>query len=72
MVDKSAPLFALGVLVFFFWTAIGSYAVHGFLKDTENQAANSDVGTRGYMIALIVGEIAATGFLLVGFVKAQF
>jgi hypothetical protein len=67
-----AHLFALSVLVFFFWTAIGSYVVHGFLKDTENQAAGPDLGTRGYMIALIVGEIGATSFLLAGFVKAQF
>lgn len=68
----TSHLVALGVLVFFFWTAVGSYAVHGYLKDTENQAAASDLGTRGYMIALIVGEIAATGFILAGFVSAQF
>ncbi len=68
----NAHLAALGVLVFFFWTAIGSYVVHGFLKDTENQAASSDLGTRGYMIALIIGEIGAMGFLLVGFIRAQF
>jgi hypothetical protein len=67
-----AHIVALGVLVFFFWAAIGSYVVHGFRKDTENQFDPADVPTQVYMIALVVGEIGATAFLLAGFVQAQF
>jgi hypothetical protein len=70
--STTANLIALGVLVFFFWAAIVSYVVHGLRKDTENQFDPPDVPIQAYMIALIIGEIGATAFLLAGFVQDQF
>lgn len=57
-----------GVLVGFFVIAIGSYVVHGALRDTTNQFEDADRGTTVAMIALIVGEIGGFSVLLAGFV----
>lgn len=60
------------VAVFFFVAAIGSYMVHGFLKDTDNQFEHPVRGTHAFMWALIGGEIGGTAVLLAGFVVGQF
>ncbi|MDV2474394.1 hypothetical protein ACFWDA_10015 [Rhodococcus zopfii] len=65
-------LIAAGVLVGFFVIAIGSYVVHGALRDTTNQFEDADRGTTVAMIALIVGEIGGFSVLLAGFVWGSF
>lgn len=63
-------LTAATVLTFFFVAAIASYCWHGARRDTDNQLAPPAHGVRGFMIALIVGEIGAFVVLLAGFVAA--
>ncbi|MBM7229982.1 MULTISPECIES: hypothetical protein [Dietzia] len=65
-------LTAAGVLVFFFLVAIGSYILHGALKDTTNQFERPTVALHLGMVALIVGEIGGFAVLLAGFVAGQF
>ncbi|MGV9743800.1 hypothetical protein ACWDTG_02670 [Rhodococcus zopfii] len=65
-------LIAAGVLVGFFVIAIGSYVVHGALRDTTNQFEDAGRGTTVAMIALIVGEIGGFSVLLAGFVWGSF
>jgi TRAP-type C4-dicarboxylate transport system permease large subunit len=63
-----------GVLYFFFLGAVLGYAYHGWRRDTDNQfrdPAPSAAAVHGYMVALIVGEIAAFAVLLAGFVDGQ-
>lgn len=64
-------LAAVAVVAFFFAFAIGSYVLHGLLRDTDNQFATPHVlgplelppvAIHGAMVALIVGEIG--GFLV--------
>lgn len=65
-------LTAAGVLVFFFLVAIGSYIVHGALRDTTNQFAHPSAMLRVGMVALIVGEMGGFAVLLAGFFAGQF
>ena len=65
-------LTAAGVLVYFFLVAIGSYILHGALKDTTNQFERPSVALHLGMVALIVGEIGGFAVLLAGFVAGQF
>ncbi|MDJ0394325.1 hypothetical protein QMK17_13410 [Rhodococcus sp. G-MC3] len=60
------------VVVVFFVAAIGSYMVHGILKDTDNQFENPVHGTHAFMWALVVAEIGGTSVLVAGFVVGQF
>lgn len=60
------------VVTLFFVAAIGSYMVHGVLKDTDNQFENPVHGTHAFMWTLVVAEIGGTGVLVVGFVVGQF
>ena len=62
---------AAGVLVGFFLAAIGTYVVHGWRRDTDNQFRDPVRGTHGFMVALILGEIGAFGVLLAGFVDGH-
>lgn len=64
-------LVAAGVLVFFFLVAIGSYIMHGALKDTTNQFERPTAGLHAGMWALVVGEIGGFAVLLAGFVDGQ-
>lgn len=68
----------VGIALFFFATAQGTYILHGLLKDTDNQLAKPyTLGSKqlpgfcihGYMGLLILGEIG--GFLIV-FTGAMF
>ena len=65
-------LAAAGVLVFFFLVAIGSYILHGALRDTTNQFERAGAGLHAGMWALVVGEIGGFAVLLAGFVDGQF
>ena len=65
-------LAAAGVLVFFFLVAIGSYIVHGALRDTSNQFERPTAGLHAGMWALVVGEMGGFAVLLAGFVDGQF
>jgi hypothetical protein len=60
------------VLVFFFVVAIGTYILHGWKQDTENQFADPDPAMRIGMAALVIGEVGGFGVLLAGFIAGQF
>lgn len=65
-VDLTAGL----VVTFFFVGAIASYHWHGVRRDTDNQLRHPDRGVRGFMLALIVGEIGGSAVLVAGFLRA--
>lgn len=65
-------LTAAMVTVYFFVTAIGSYMLHGALRDTTNQFEKAGWFLHTGMVLLIAGEIGGFAVLLAGFVKAQF
>lgn len=64
-------LLAAGALAVFFFTAVGSYMVHGLRRDTDNQLRDPPRGTHEYMAALIVAEIGGFAVLFAGFLNAQ-
>ncbi|HEU0190338.1 MAG TPA: hypothetical protein VFR17_03570 [Mycobacterium sp.] len=64
-------LTAAMVAVFFFVTAIGSYILHGALRDTTNQFEQAGWFLRASMVALIVGEIGGFAVIFAGYVSAQ-
>ncbi|MGH3561819.1 MAG: hypothetical protein ACRDTN_08480 [Mycobacterium sp.] len=64
-------LTAAMVVVFFFVSAIGSYILHGALRDTTNQFEQEGWFLRGSMVLLILGEIGGFAVLLAGFIAAQ-
>ena len=70
--EGEGALTAAGVLVFFFLVAIGSYILHGALKDTTNQFERPSAALHLGMGALILGEIGGFAVLLAGFVSGQF
>jgi hypothetical protein len=70
---------AVGVLVAFFASAVLSYAVHGVLRDTDNQlqrphrlgrAQLPGAAVAAYMTSLIIGEVGAFLVLFTGFVAS--
>ncbi len=70
---------ALTVPVVFFALAVITYAVHGWLRDTDNQLAppyrlggHALPGglVRGFMVALAAGEIGGFAVLFAGFLAA--
>lgn len=72
--ESWTTVFVLTNLIFFS-ASIVSYILHGFLKDTSNQfKIPHQLGSRilpkwmmlCFMVALIVGELFATGMLLIG------
>jgi len=72
---------ATAVPIAFFATAVGTYAVHGALRDTENQLARPHrLGARTlpnamvalYMVALVLGEIGGFLVLFAGFLRGLF
>lgn len=60
------------VMVTFFVAAIGSYMLHGVLRDTTNQFRSGSWQLRLGMVLLIVGEIGGFSMLLAGFGASQF
>ena len=65
-------LTAAGVVVFFFLVAIGSYIVHGALRDTTNQFEHPSAMLHVGMAALIVGEMGGFAVVFAGFIDGQF
>lgn len=70
-VNEAAALSAL----IFFGLAIGSYLIHGFMDDTNNQIRDSKNGAHGampmwtvnlFMVALIIAEVGGSAVLGVG------
>jgi hypothetical protein len=60
------------VMVYFFVTAIGSYMLHGALRDTTNQFEKAGPLLRLGMLVLIIGEIGGFSVLLAGFGVGEF
>jgi hypothetical protein len=72
--SEGIDLTSAGVLYFFFASAVGGYAYHGWRRDTDNQFRDPSPSARalgGYMAALIVGELGGFAVLLAGFVDGQ-
>jgi hypothetical protein len=74
-------LFCVIVNLVFFSFSIASYVLHGWLKDTTNQFKQPHqlgavhlpkILLRLAMILLVIGEIFATGILLLGMIKGLF
>lgn len=75
----AGTLWAAGVPLLFFGSAISAYIVHGILRDTDNQlrkphrlgsATLPGAVIGGFMWALVVGEIGGFLILFGGFLKA--
>lgn len=64
-------LLAAGVMALYFYSAVASYAVHGWLRDTDNQFRNPVRGTHAFMVSLIVGEVGGWLVLIAGFLDKQ-
>lgn len=69
-------LLGIWLSVTFFAAAVASYVIHGWLRDTDNQLATPhQLGTgtvpavliRGFMVALIIGEIGGLLIVFSGF-----
>ena len=72
--SEAADLVCAAILYLFFAGAVAGYAYHGWRRDTDNQFRDpvpSAGAVHAYMLALIVGEIAAFAVLLAGFVEGQ-
>lgn len=74
----TGTLWAVGVPILFFASAIAMYITHGILRDTDNQMQRPHVLGSGtvpaamvgvYMTSLMVGEIGGFAILLWGFVR---
>lgn len=71
-------LWAAGIPLLFFALAIGTYVLHGILRDTDNQLRKPYVLGRGrvpgmllhgFMWALVLGEIGGFAILFWGFLQ---
>ncbi|MCF8601886.1 hypothetical protein L5I01_00780 [Gordonia sp. HY442] len=62
---------ALGVVVFFFVTAVASYCLHGALRDTDNQMHPTSPMMTAAMVALIIGEVGGSAVVIAGFIVEQ-
>jgi hypothetical protein len=72
--SQLVDLICAGVLYFFFLGAVAGYTYHGLRRDTDNQFRDpypSAPALHAFMVALIVGEIAAFAVLMAGFVDGQ-
>ncbi|WP_132991941.1 hypothetical protein [Gordonia zhaorongruii] len=69
--STAVNIVALGVVLFFFVTAIGAYCMHGFTRDTTNQMHPSTPSMTASMVALIFGEVGGSVVILVGFIVEQ-
>jgi amino acid transporter len=64
-------LLAAGAMAFYFFAAVGGYALHGRRRDTTNQFHPPGAGLRPFMATLIVAEIGGWLVLVAGFLDAQ-
>lgn len=76
--SPAGTLWAAGLPLLFFALAIGTYVLHGLLRDTDNQLAEPHrlgratvpaVLIRGFMGALALAEIGGFAVLLWGFLR---
>jgi hypothetical protein len=79
--SPAGTLWAVGVPLLFFGSAIAIYIVHGILRDTDNQlrkphrlgsATLPGALIAGFMWALVLGEIGGFLILFAGFLKGVF
>lgn len=64
-------LLAAGAMTLYFYLAVGSYALHGWLRDTDNQLRDPVRGMHALMVSLIVAEIGGWLVLVAGFLRRQ-
>lgn len=64
-------MIAAGAMIFYFYAAVFSYAVHGWKQDTDNQLRDAIPGTHALMLSLIAAEIGGWLVLVAGFVDKQ-
>jgi hypothetical protein len=64
-------LLAAGAMTFYFYAAVGSYVLHGYRGDTDNQFADAAGSVHFLMLTLIVAEIAGWLVLIAGFLDRQ-
>ncbi len=64
-------LLAASALAVYFFAAVAGYMFHGWRRDTDNQFRDPVAGTHGFMVSLIVAEIAGWLVLVAGFVEGQ-
>lgn len=78
--SNAVNLAATLVLVFYFAASVLSYAVHGALRDTDNQLkrphrlGRKTIGNRvmlAFMVSLIVAEVGAFGVIFGGYCAAS-
>lgn len=72
-------LWAVGIPILYFASAIAMYILHGILRDTDNQLRRPHVLGKGhmpgamiwlYMVGLIVGEIGGFAILFYGLLRS--
>ena len=64
-------LLAAGAMALFFFAAVAGYNVHGLAPRHRQPDARCRPQIRGFMVALIVAEIAGWLVLIAGFLDAQ-
>jgi hypothetical protein len=64
-------LLAAGAMALYFYAAVGTYAVQGWRRVSENQFSDPVRGTHAFMISLIVAEIGGWLVLIAGFLDGQ-
>jgi hypothetical protein len=69
--SPAVNLLAAGAMALYFYGAVAIYAVHGWLRDTDNQLRDPVRGTHGFMLTLIAAEIGGWLVLIAGFLDAQ-
>lgn len=69
--SDTVNLIAAFTMIFYFVAAIVSYAIHGALRDTDNQIRDAVHGTHAFFWTLVVGEVGGFAVLLAGFARAQ-
>ncbi len=64
-------LLAAGAMTLYFYAAVATYTVQGWLRQTDNQFRDPVAGTHAFMITLIIAEIGGWLVLVAGFLDGQ-
>lgn len=64
-------LLAAGAMTLYFFAAVGTYTVHGWRGDTDNQFRDAPREVHAFMLTLIVAEIGGWLVLIAGFLDRQ-
>lgn len=79
-VDEALTRWVVAVPIAFFALAVGSYVLHGILRDTDNQLRSPHrlgpltlpgLLMKAFMVSLIIGEIGGVGILVYGVLTAH-